>query len=656
MPFTAALPRLPRGAWERVDRVLGTLDECMSDAPTHVARIENDQAYVRRLTDVLRETCALIEEVSLKNEVIDPHSWPTESQADAWSRGLLRQGFEPALSVEDVVAWLGQTNGEGQQPGGDPKFFVLMTSCLADFSAVFRERTRPADRPQTVARVGPLFTDALDRVVVVEDKSDENQLLLWMEKVLPADQWETLSIRRFCLTSEKRPTGDGVKARLMTIKQIHPEERNLQPEAFVLADRDYRIYEELQVEARKLKGKAFVHQTWHVWERVEIENYLLCPSAIVRFVLERSYVRSKGSAGRSCADEREVRALLDTCIESSREAARAQLIDSFERVNRAERKGWQTSTVVRKAEEFLDSVWHGDERLVWCDVKEIALPRLREEVRNRWNLSLTHRDLIRCLNPDELPQEILDTVHAIASFLSKARWAERPRQARVRALFEALRNKNTAIRRQAAEELGREDETAVPGLVRALQDDDAGVRLAAAEALGAFGDGAAAAVDSLIDGVGDLDPQVREMSIRALGNVGSKARLALPVLIKALASKDWRTSLAVTEALGKIGASEAIPALLEVLRDKDVPARDGAALALGEVGPSAAKAVPDLLLAIREDDRAVRAAAATALGKIGVTEAKVCAGLKNALKDEDESVRNAAREAMGRLGFSMGVQ
>jgi HEAT repeat protein len=63
-------------------------------------------------------------------------------------------------------------------------------------------------------------------------------------------------------------------------------------------------------------------------------------------------------------------------------------------------------------------------------------------------------------------------------------------------------------------------------------------------------------------------------------------------------------------------ATAAIPALAELLRDKDKRVRWAAAEALGSMGPAARTAVPALTELLRDEDRPVRQAAAEALKKI----------------------------------------
>ena len=72
-------------------------------------------------------------------------------------------------------------------------------------------------------------------------------------------------------------------------------------------------------------------------------------------------------------------------------------------------------------------------------------------------------------------------------------------------------------------------------------------------------------------------------------------------------------------AIGKVGpgAKDAVPALIDALKDKESGVRGSACFALGEIGPAASAAIPALSRVVTQDeDPEVRRAAALAIGKI----------------------------------------
>jgi HEAT repeat protein len=496
--------------------------------------------------------------------------------------------------------------------------------------------------------LGPLLTDACDRVVVVEDRSDASFLRSWMEKVLAPEQWARLSHRRFCLEFKRRPTGDEVNQRLDTIRQIHPDEVNLQPKAFVVADRDYRLEEELEEERKKLHGKDFSRQTWHVWQRVEIENYLICPDAIVRYVVSRLHAADLLSAD-AVRDEAEVRALIDEAIEASRLAVRDHLLDSFG----PRRRAWTLSRTVREVEQFLDREWRAEGKRVWCDGKEVVFPHLRRQLKERWNLALSDRDLIETFTMDEIPDEVKETVRDIAEFLLGARWTSLTdsHQAAIQPLVVALKSSDPAIRERAAESLGKKGVLAVPSLIGALGDSCREVRVASINSLAQIVPPAAQATEALAQLLDDTDSEVRELAARALGIIGPGARAAVRRLVNAVRQTDWRLRCEAASALGKIGvAGDAVTVLREALRDKSIPARDIAAQALGAIGTKAGEAVSDLLASLNDDAAEVQTQVAIALGKIGIADEPVLAGLVKALKDGQVDVRRGVLEGLIAMG------
>jgi HEAT repeat protein len=498
-----------------------------------------------------------------------------------------------------------------------------------------------------------LCTDASDRVVLVEDASDEVYLRLWMEKILPPEQWERFSAGMIFLHAKGRPAGDGANQQLDAIKGTHPDGPDLQPIAFVVADRDYRHEEELQEERDKLSKQAFARQRWHVWqERVEIENYLIDPDVIAHHVAGLANGAGPGPPIPPPSIE-EVRALIEQTIEASRDAARMQLVNTFGRV----RKGWAPASCVEEAERFLERVWRGSGRIWWCDAKKVVLPRLRGECKRRWNISLSDRELVRSFRRDQVPGEIVQVVEAIASFLSESYWlrlgpAEREM---VRPLAHGLRSRDPKLRRTAAESLGGKGRAGLPALSRALRDEDAGVRRAAAWGLLRIGVEAGLAVPALINALADGDREVREHAATALGAVGTAACAAVPRLIKLLQTDSWPgPRQRAASALGRIGeAGSVVLALTGALGDPDTNVRVAAAEALGLLGPAAAEAAPELLIAVKDRRvgcEGVRQYAGFALGRIGLATPDVLRALSDALRDPHRDPRRFAARALGDLG------
>ena len=129
----------------------------------------------------------------------------------------------------------------------------------------------------------------------------------------------------------------------------------------------------------------------------------------------------------------------------------------------------------------------------------------------------------------------------------------------------------------------------VKGLIKALRNKDSGVRKAAAEALGKIGD--QRAVEPLIEALRDEYWRVREAAAEALGKIGDQR--AVEPLIEALRDEVWLVRCAAAEALGKIGDRRAIEPLIKALGDLYSDVREAAAEALGKIGEPLEKLVRD---------------------------------------------------------------
>jgi hypothetical protein len=118
------------------------------------------------------------------------------------------------------------------------------------------------------------------------------------------------------------------------------------------------------------------------------------------------------------------------------------------------------------------------------------------------------------------------------------------------------------------------------------------------------------AVPALIDSLRDDDPRIRQAACTALGQIGNPA--AVSELTKRLQDSVSDVRIAACTALGQIGDPSAVPALVACLNQQDISG--AAANALVQIGKPA---VPALIEALTSPSNPVRIAACTALGQIG---------------------------------------
>jgi HEAT repeat protein len=179
------------------------------------------------------------------------------------------------------------------------------------------------------------------------------------------------------------------------------------------------------------------------------------------------------------------------------------------------------------------------------------------------------------------------------------------------ALIHALRD-DVSVASRAAEALGWMGNPALQPLLRALEDADTATRRGAVWALRR--QRAPQSVASLSNALADPDSSVRDNAAFALAGLGD--RRAIAPSIRLLADPDWQVRGAAAEALCQFVLSEeehaaANEVLLQELRSSEPMRRLTAARAIGRL--SDRQAVPALINALRDDEEGVRTETVRAL-------------------------------------------
>lgn len=241
-------------------------------------------------------------------------------------------------------------------------------------------------------------------------------------------------------------------------------------------------------------------------------------------------------------------------------------------------------------------------------------------------------------------------------------------------LIDALYVYDAELRKRAAEVLGHlKDKRAVPALLRALGDAEPEVREKAAWALGHIGH--PESVQPLVNALHDPAEGVRREALHALGRMSSVAARG-PLMNLVRSNEPAPVRAAAIEALAERGERDALPALIDALRESGEDVQVAAAMGLGTlkdprgVGPLAdllaggtapanvrkeavrsleglgdEKVVPILLRVVQDPDPFVRKFALRALGKLG--DEMVVPALIEALRDAVPEVKEAAARALG---------
>jgi HEAT repeat protein len=280
-------------------------------------------------------------------------------------------------------------------------------------------------------------------------------------------------------------------------------------------------------------------------------------------------------------------------------------------------------------------------------------------------------------------------------------------------LDDATQNELPGVSRvlEIVHELSEADSASTaPQLVAALNDPDAGVRLAAVYRILALGDSSPDIVKALMDAVTDPDERVREAAITGLGSLGAESIEVAHLLLRQLSTcPDDRIRSAVARSLWELDAAsqEVVLGLLDIMVSTTGAVEQAAAnslLNLGETSPEIidilvqvasmssersverdsawARAQPDqspystgevrrqavdvlarlsavtpkaglaLVILLRSDDSLVRYQAATSLGSLETASDETVDALVESLHDSEPIVQAAAAKSLGSLAIN----
>ncbi len=215
-------------------------------------------------------------------------------------------------------------------------------------------------------------------------------------------------------------------------------------------------------------------------------------------------------------------------------------------------------------------------------------------------------------------------------------------------LVKLLDSKNPTTRTNAAAVYEQiQDPTAVPILIRMLNDEVPEVRREAAYALGHFKkpEEIAQTEQPLISALGDSKVEVQAAAASSLGNIESKK--AIPLLAELIQSQDSTLCMTAIYALERYKDPEAADALIAALGNENLQVKTDIVYSLGVIGDQ--RAVEPLISLLGDENYRVRQSAATSLGKLGDKEA--VEPLIKALETEREvDVRISEVRALGILG------
>ena len=184
------------------------------------------------------------------------------------------------------------------------------------------------------------------------------------------------------------------------------------------------------------------------------------------------------------------------------------------------------------------------------------------------------------------------------------------------------------------------DESATPFLIDLVKGRNKRIKVAAILALGQIGGDSA--FRWLVKCLDTSHVGVRINVVVALGRFGIEA---VPLLIDTLKDSDPRVRKQSVEMLGQIGGEMTAQPLVAMMADADKMVRRTVSRALRRIGTLA---LEPLIASLTQGDDRIRGKAVTALGRIG--EERAIDTLTNALQDKSTSVRIKTVYALGKFG------
>jgi HEAT repeat protein len=225
-----------------------------------------------------------------------------------------------------------------------------------------------------------------------------------------------------------------------------------------------------------------------------------------------------------------------------------------------------------------------------------------------------------------------------------------------------LASDDAAVRQAAAVELelgnrrGDWAAEAVPALVHAGVNGDAGLRQAAGAALAQILFRLEPELRPALEGaalVAELASRGADVQQRVADRLVELGAAVVPLLLHPLTDYTNATQqVTVARILARIGpaAADAMRPLIHELDSESPLVRQAAADALGDIGPGATAALTALAVKLTDWHPAVRRAAARAVARVGDTMHRGVPALIQLLADREESVCEAAIEALAHIG------
>jgi len=249
------------------------------------------------------------------------------------------------------------------------------------------------------------------RVIVVENKDDWDIIQHFCKLILGETQMQEVCKRFAVCFAYGNPYKQDMPRFRKSLQDIFTKKAGKSVKMFVIADRDYFPYPEelindLQKKELNFNKSAENHITWHIWQRNEIENYLIDISVLMRLI------KPKPQAQISI-DEQLFRHKYTQLIDEQKDNVEARFMKGFEEYSKYFQKGWDSTTWLSKAKETLKNEWQN--ATYWIDAKKIT-PNIIGWLQQNQYQQFSDKKILEVLTKDDLSPEIHELVRQLSNF------------------------------------------------------------------------------------------------------------------------------------------------------------------------------------------------------------------------------------------------
>jgi len=243
------------------------------------------------------------------------------------------------------------------------------------------------------------------RVLVLEDKDDYSFIQIFSTKVLGEKNWLQISQQLAICYAKGNPVKQEMPRLRQQLQDMLTEKGGKPLKMLVVADRDYYPYLDELTNELATKDKLI---TWQIWQRNEIENYLLEIEPIKRLL--------NPSASLTKAKANELETKWSQLIEDNRDTANDRLVKAFAEYGRTHKKGWDAASCSKEAREYLKQRWES-EKLSLTDAKEV-LSGIKRWLQNNQYYAFSNKTLAENFLTEELAPEVHRFAEKIHKFIS----------------------------------------------------------------------------------------------------------------------------------------------------------------------------------------------------------------------------------------------